>query len=642
VRVEDDSLDERLVADGAAPLRGLLGDGGSGRKRSDDHESGRAPCHAERVSALRSRYKRRRARVSLRAMKKLLIALLAALALSGSTFGQAPATPASPVISGTDPRFAKFVDAHFDALFAARPTEGSAAGLHQYDARMPDFSRAAIEKRIAELQGELSRLLAFDRPNLPFDDQIDATALEGEIRSELLDLETLRTWEVNPMSYAGISGFSVNDLMKREFAPASQRLKSITSRLKAVPAIFAAGKANVKTPAKEFTTLAIIMAKGSAGFLEGGLATWAKDAAGGDAALLKEFTEANAKAAAAARDFADWMEKDLLPRSNGRFAIGEENFLRKVKYDDMIEMPLADLLAKGEANLAKDHAAFVETAKKIDPAKTPLEVMKSLSDNHPAAGDLIPFVATRVEAARQFLVDHRIVTIPSEIRPKVLETPPFARFGSFASMDTPGAFETKGREAFYYVTPAEKDWDAKHQEEHLRLFNEYVVALINVHEVWPGHYLQFLYAPRFPTKTRKLVFSGTNAEGWAHYTEQMMVDEGFGGGDPKIRLAQLQEALLRDCRYVVGIKLHTQGMSVEDGAKIFVEMGFQEPANAFQEARRGAYNPTYLYYTLGKLQILELREEYRKAKSASLQQFHDAFVAQGGLPIPLVRRILFR
>ena len=176
----------------------------------------------------------------------------------------------------------------------------------------------------------------------------------------------------------------------------------------------------------------------------------------------------------------------------------------------------------------------------------------------------------------------------------------------------------------------------------LKIPTPYVLAMINVHEVWPGHYLQFLYGSRFPTKTRRLIFCGTNAEGWAHYTEQMMVDEGFGGGDPKVRLAQLQEALLRDCRYVVGIKLHTQGMTVEDGAKVFVEKGFQEPANAYEEARRGAYNPTYLYYTLGKLEIQKLRDDYRQAKGASLQQFHDAFVAQGALPIPLVRRILFR
>ncbi|HTO88936.1 MAG TPA: DUF885 domain-containing protein [Thermoanaerobaculia bacterium] len=573
-------------------------------------------------------------------MKKLLV--VAVLSVAAVLLAQTPSAKPATAPSGSDPGFAKFVDDYFAARFAARPTEGTAAGLHEYDSRMPDVSRAAIDARIATLKGQLRALLALDRTKLAFDDLIDATALDGEIRSELLDLETLRTWENNPMRYAAIAGFAVNDLMKRDFAPASDRLRSVTARLKAVPAICAAGKANVKNPPKEFTTLATRMSKGSVGFLGGAVADFAKKAAGSDAALLKEFTDAQGKAAAALSDYATWLEKDLAPRSNGSYAIGAANFSAKLLFDDMVQTPLSEVLATGEADLEKNYAAFVETARKIDPSKTPAEVMKSLSNDHPTAQDLIPSVQKSVEAARKFLVDKHIVTIPSEVRPIVTETPPFARFGSFASMDTPGPYETKATEAFYYVTPVEKDWDAKHQEEHLRLFNPYVVDLIDVHEVWPGHYLQFLYVKRFPTKTRQLIACGTNVEGWAHYTEQMMVDEGFGGGDPKVRLAQLQEALLRDCRYVVGIKEHTQGMTVEDGAKVFVEKGFQEPANAYEEARRGAYNPTYLYYTLGKLEILKLREEYRKAKGGSLQAFHDAFVSQGGLPIPLVRRILFR
>ncbi len=567
-------------------------------------------------------------------MKK---AVLSALALFAAVLASAQA----PAPAG-DPAFAKFVDDYFTARYEASPLQGTSAGFHQYDGKMPDLSQAAIEKRVTELKAQLARLSALDRSKLPFDDAIDAEAIEGDIRSELLDRETLRNWERNPMMYAGTAGFAVNDLMKRDFAPKSERLRSITSRLKAVPAICAAGKANVKNPPKEFTTLAMRMSKGAAGFLQGTVSAWAKDAAGSDAALLADFNAANGKAVAAVNDYAAWLEKDLAPRSNGKYAIGAENFSAKLRYDEMVDWPLAQVLATGEANLEKDYAAFVATAKKIDPSKTPAEVMKSLSNEHPTADDLIPSARRGLEAARQFLVDKKIVTIPSEVRPTVAETPPFARFGSFASMDSPGAYETKATEAFYYVTPVEKDWDAKRQEEHLRLYNKYVMDMIDVHEVWPGHYLQFLYSKQFPTKTRKLVFCGTNAEGWAHYSEQMMVDQGFGGGDPKVRLAQLQEALLRDCRYVVGIKLHSQGLSVEDGAKIFVEKGFQEPANAYEEARRGAYNPTYLYYTLGKLEIQKLRDEYMQKKGATLQQFHDAFVAQGGLPIPLVRKLLFR
>jgi uncharacterized protein (DUF885 family) len=582
-------------------------------------------------------------------MRTALLAALASLAISCSpasspvsTVATTAPTPVASTASASDAAFSKFVDDYFDARFAYLPSQGTDAGFHQYDAKLEDRSRARIEARIAELKAFLARLQAMDRSRLSFDDQIDADAIEGQIRGYLLDQETLRTWEHNPMGYASLAGNAADILIKRDFAPAAERLRSLIARLKQVPAVYAAGKANLVNPPREFTDLAIRIGKGSAGYFSGTVAAWAKDAAGNDAALLKEFNDANNPVVAATRDFAEWLEKDLLPRSKGNYAIGAANFLAKMKYDERVEMPLADLLAKGEAQLAKDYAAFVETARKIDPTKTPAQVMKSLSDDHPTPDTLIPSVDRSVENARRFLVEKDLVTIPSEVRPIVHETPPFARSGSFASMDTPGAYETKATEAFYYVTPVEKDWDAKHQEEHLRLYNPYVVSIIDVHEVWPGHYLQFLYAPKFPTKTRKLIFCGTNAEGWAHYAEQMMVDEGFGGGDPKYRLAQLQEALLRDCRYVVGIKLHTQGMTVEDGAKVFVEKGFQEPANGYEEARRGAYNPTYLYYTLGKLEIQGLRDEYRAKNGATLKQFHDAFVAQGGLPIELVRRILFR
>jgi uncharacterized protein (DUF885 family) len=572
----------------------------------------------------------------------VLLSLISALSLACAPAAP-PGSPAGAAASpGASSDFSRFVDDYFAAKFTFEPTNGTSTGLHEYDGQLEDRSKERIDARIAELKGFLARLQAFDRSRLSFDDAIDSEAIEGQIRGDLLDFETLKIYEVNPMVYAFLPGGAVDGLMKRNFAPAPERLRSAVSRMRQIPALYAAAQANVQNPPKEFTDLAIRMTKGSAGFFEGSVAAWAKEAAGGDAALLAEFTSANAGVVRAARDFGTWLEKDLLPRSKGSYAIGEANFLAKLKYDDMVAMPLPALLAKGEAQLAKDYAAFVETAKKIDPSKTPAQVMQALSDTHPTPDQLVPSIRNSVEQARQFLIDKEIVSVPSDVRVRIEETPPFARAGGFASMDTPGPYETKATEAFYYVTPVEPEWTAEHKEEHLRLFNPWVVAIINVHEAYPGHYLQFLYAPRFPTKTRKLTFCGTNGEGWAHYAEQMMVDEGFGGGDLKYRLAQLQEALLRDVRYVVGIKLHTAGWTVEQGAKLFEEKAFQEPANAFEESRRGSYNPTYLYYTLGKLQIYELRDEYQSKKNASMRDFHDAFVAQGALPIPLVRRILFR
>jgi hypothetical protein len=308
----------------------------------------------------------------------------------------------------------------------------------------------------------------------------------------------------------------------------------------------------------------------------------------------------------------------------------------------MVDTPLDRLLAIGEANLEKDYKAFVETARRIDPSKSPAEVMAAISNDHPTEADLIPATRRTLGSIRQFLVDRKIIDLPSEGFPLVEETPPYARSGSFASMDSPGAYESNATEAFYYVTPPEKDWDAKHKEEHLRLYNKPVMDVITIHEVFPGHFTQFIFANQFPTKTRKLYSASSNAEGWAHYAEQMMLEEGYGNGDPRMQLAQLSEALLRDCRYVVGIKLHTQGMTVEQGAKVFVEKGFQEPANAYEESRRGAYNPTYLYYTLGKLQVYKLRQDYKqqKGQAFSLARFHSDFVRQGAIPIKLIRRIL--
>jgi uncharacterized protein (DUF885 family) len=567
--------------------------------------------------------------------------LLSLCLASGLALGVRTGLPAAQT-TDSSPSFSAFVDDYFDTYFAWNPSAGTAAGFHQYDARLEDRSSRAVTRRIETVKMLQKRLEQLQQGQLTPDEVIDAEVLDGQLRAELLDLEILRNWRKNPMSYISIPGSAVDDLRKRNFAPVLDRLRSVIARLKAVPAMLEALRANMDAPPREFTDLAIRMGEGSVGFFRDEVRAWAKGAAAGDAGLLKEFDATNTSVVKALEEAVAWMKKELLPRSKGVYAIGADNFARQLLYEELVDIPLDKLLAIGEATLRRDQEAFVAAAKKIDPSKTPAEVMKTLSDDHPTEADLIPSARRTIEKIRQFLVDKHIVAIPSEVRPTVLETPPYARSGGFASMDTPGAYETKATEAFYYVTPTEKDWDAKHKEEHLRLFNRPVMQIITIHEAFPGHYIQFLYAKQFPTKTRKLTYCGSNVEGWAHYTEQMMVEEGYGDGDLKIRLAQLSEALLRDCRFVVGIKLHTQGMTVEQGAKFFELEGHQEPATAFEEARRGAYNPTYLYYTLGKLQIYKLREDYRRMKGNDyqLETFHNEFVKQGGIPIKLIRRIL--
>ena len=535
-----------------------------------------------------------------------------------------------------------FVDEYFDALFEWSPSTATAIGFHQYDSRIEDFSPAAISRRVDRLKQLESGLMRARTGKLTVDEEIDADIIGSQIKAELLDIETLQTWRHNPMNYVGLPGGTIDGLMKRNFAPPAERLRSMVSRLKGVPALMKAMKENIQNPPHELTDLAFRMAHGSVGFFKDSVAMWAKDAAGNDTALLQEFNSANEAAASSLNDAATWLEKTLLPNSKGDYAIGAEYFSKKLLYEEMVDTPLDRLLAIGEANLEKDYAAFIETARKIDASKSPMAVMKSLSDDHPIEASLIPDAKKTVEGIIRFIKDKNIVTIPSDVRPNITETPPYARSGTFASMDTPGPYETKATEAFYYVTPPEKDWDGKHKDEHLRAFNPPVMTIITIHEAYPGHYVQFLNAKQFPTKTRKILYCSSNVEGWAHYTEQMILEEGFAEGDPRMRLAQLEEALLRDARYVVGIKLHTAGWTVEQGAKFFEEKAFQEPANAYEEARRGAYNPTYLYYTLGKLQIYKLRDDYRMAKGSSynFKMFHDEFLKQGGVPVKIIRRIL--
>ncbi|CAN5214340.1 DUF885 domain-containing protein [soil metagenome] len=564
------------------------------------------------------------------AARSFSLGLVALIGLAGCS--------TAPVAS---PSFEVFVDDYFQSAYEFSPTNGVSQGFHEFDRAIEDLSAASYERRMAVLDVQQIRLDTWRDRDLSPTQRIDAVMIDNAIKSELFQLRTLDTWHTNPMGYVGAPGSAADMMMKRDFAPKRERLESLIVRLQGVPPMIAAMKANVRTAPKEFTDLSIRIAQGSVAFFRESALIWARDAAGRDRALLARFTVANEAAAKALEDAVAWLRSDLLPRSTASFAIGTDNFVRQLQIDEMVDIPLPRLLAIGEANLTRDHEAFVATARLIDASKTPAEVMSDLSSAHPTAQSLLPDTKKSIEGTRQFLIDHHIVTVPTEVRPNVAETPPYARAGSFASMDTPGPYE-RATEAYYYVTPPEADWDAKHVEEHLRAFNVYTTDIVTIHEVFPGHYLQFIYSQRFPTKTRKLLGAASNSEGWAHYTEQMMVDEGFGGGDPKVRLAQLSDALLRDCRFVVGIKLHTEGWTVEQGAKLFADQCYQEPANGYEEARRGAYNPTYLYYTLGKLQIQKLRDDVRRAQGASfsLQQFHDRFVTEGTLPIKLLRPIL--
>ena len=376
-----------------------------------------------------------------------------------------------------------------------------------------------------------------------------------------------------------------------------------------------------------------------------------------DDKLMAEFNAANQRAVREMRDYVAYLKEQKLPKANDHYALGRDKYVQMLRYGEMITASPEQLLDIGMRELRRKQAVFAEAAREIDPTRKPIEVFQAIQKDHPTEQTLIPDTAKDLDTIRQFVVDHHIITIPSPVRAIVAETPQYLRATSFASMDTPGPFETKATEAYYYVTPVEANWTPKQKEEWLTAFNYYTTDIVSIHEVYPGHYVQFLCLNASPaTKLEKIFSSYAFVEGWAHYTEQMMVDEGFGASaspNPtpedriraaKYRQAQTDEALLRVCRLCVSIRMHCQGMTVEEGTKFFEDNCYYEPKTARQEAIRGAFDPEYLYYTLGKLEILKLREDYHKQEGAdfSLEKFHNEMLRHGAPPIRLLREVMLR
>jgi uncharacterized protein (DUF885 family) len=357
-------------------------------------------------------------------------------------------------------------------------------------------------------------------------------------------------------------------------------------------------------------------------------------------ALQAQLKSANTRAMQALASYAKWITS-LKPQ--GTFAIGRDAYEKKLQYEDALSMPVDQYLSYGEKALAKTRAQFIATAKKIDPNKTPEQVYASIAKDYPPPSQLLATATSDLKNLRAFVISHHIITMPADANIKVIETPPFERAFITAAEDSPGALETVATQAYYYVTPPDPKWTEKRTAGFMAQFNNYQFPIISAHEVYPGHFTNFAVARHLKLSlTRKLAGSAEFAEGWAHYSEQMMVDEGWGNGDPKVRLAQLEEALLRECRYVAGVKLHTAGWSVKQAEQLFQTQCFQPHAVALEESVRGTQDPMYGYYTLGKLMILKLRQDYKKklGSAFTLEKFHDALLAHGDPPIPLIRKMI--
>jgi uncharacterized protein (DUF885 family) len=534
--------------------------------------------------------------------------------------------------------FDQLVDQYFDFYFNANPTAATQAGFHQYDRKLEDFSRAAVEAEVAGLTEFRKRFSAVQRMELSEQSAGDLDVLISSIDSRLLELQTIQMWRKDPDIYPSGVSYAVFLLMRRSFAPLPERLRSVVARERLIPEALEVARQNLHNPPRVYTEVALQQIPDTIAFFQNDVPEGFR--AVQDPGLRAEFKASNDAAVAALKKYGRFLRQELLPASHGDFRLGAANFSKKLLYDEMIDIPLERLLEVGYEDLHRNQQQFRKVAAEIDSHRAPAEVLADLRKDHPPAGQLLQSFRDTLGGLRQFIEQNKIITLPSSVLPFVEETPPFQRALTTAAMDTPGAYESKATEAMFDVTLPEPGWSAKKVEQWMQGFNRGTIVSTAIHEVYPGHYTQFLWLQAAPSKTRKLLDNNSNSEGWAHYTEQMMLDQGYGGHDPKLRLGQLLDALLRDARFIVGIEMHMGKMTLAQGQDFFIKEGFQVPPMAEVEARRGTSDPTYLYYTLGKLQILKLRQDYQKLRGAefSLLEFHDRFMRQGSVPMKVIRR----
>src|SRR5712692_8685163 len=331
--------------------------------------------------------------------------------------------------------FAQLVDAYFDDYFKANPSQATNVGFHQYDRQLEDFSVVAHQRNRRKLLEYLAAFQAINPRALSLLERDDREIMIASIHSILLDEDRVQQWRKNADNYSGVVTSSIFSLMKRNFAPPEERLRSVIEREKQIPRALQQARAVLRNPPKIYTDIAIDQLPGNIDFFAKDVPDAFKDVK--DAALLAEFRSSNKAAIAALKDYQSWLKKDLLPRSHGTFAIGTENYRLKLLYDEMVDVPLPRLLKIGYAQLRKDQRTFVETARRIDPNKSPEDVLKELEKDHPSAATLLSAAQQQLDGLRQFLIDRKIITVPGGAQAKVVETPPFSRATTFASMDTP-------------------------------------------------------------------------------------------------------------------------------------------------------------------------------------------------------------
>jgi uncharacterized protein (DUF885 family) len=531
----------------------------------------------------------------------------------------------------------QYIEEYLQGFLQFTPTEATSIGVHTWDGDLEDRTVVSVQNEILRLESSRKQLLDMI-PSVSPDCAIDCRTTLAHLDGQLHFLKDQCDWKRNPIYYNDLTTDGIFVLLAKNFAPLELRAQLINQRASKIPALLETAIQNLNDCPKIMVEKALELLDGVRFlFVQSVPEEFSKLS---DQSITETYQALLEKIVAALDQYENFLRDDLLPEAKNNFALGRELFSRRLAREELVDIPLDDITNAGWAALRDTQQAFCTVAQQIKPDGDPREVFESMSREHPTAEELVPEVENLMRTLRKFLIDQDVVTIPSEEQCDIDLMPEF--MWAFACIWPAGMLETVATGGEYYVAPVRSAWSPEKQEEHLQNFNYPALANVSAHEAWPGHFLESLYTRQVERLARKAFLCYSSNEGWAHYTEQMMIEVDYHHGDPKYVLAQLSDALLRLCRYVVAIGLHTGTMTLEEGIAVFEKEGYLNHHVAEEEAIRGTFDPMYLNYALGKLMLLKLRDDYRAQQGAAytLKGFHNAFLSCGSIPIPLARELM--
>jgi hypothetical protein len=527
----------------------------------------------------------------------------------------------------------KFVSGFVETYFEANPLFAVYQGRHEFDGRFPNWSDAGLLRWTRRLHQLRDSATAFSIDSTDAARELERDYLIAVIDRDLFWQERADWPHRNPTWYA--DQIDPNVYLARPYASLADRMRAYTRWARSLPRALSQMRANLQTPMpRAYADIGRGRIGGLVTYLEQDVPV-AFDSVG-DSVVRREFASANAAAVRALKDMDAWLATEQ-KRGTNAYAIGPELFRDMLRSTEMVDLPLDSLEAKGRADLERNLKALAAACRSFAPRATTRQCVQRMNSHKPPGG-AVSAARAQLDTLEEFVRSSNLVSVPGRERALVREAPPYQRF-NFAYIDIPGPYE-RNIPSIYYIAPPDTTWTPAEQEAYVPGATD--LLFTSVHEVWPGHFLHFLHANRARSKFGQVFVGYAFAEGWAHYAEEMMLEAGLGDGDPEVQIGQLSNALLRNVRYLSAIGLHTKGMTIEESARMFQEEGFQDPGNARQQAARGTYDPAYLNYTMGKLMILKLREDWTKGRGAKelWKEFHDTFLSFGGPPIPLVRRAM--